>query len=187
MNISTPLFDGKLVRLGHIDHEKDPQIESSWTHNPAFMRMMYTDPMRPLSVFQIKKKNEALEKEIDDDKNLFHFRIRAQTADRLLGFAELRGISWPNACGMIRLGIGSPDDLRKGYGSEALSLLLRYAFSEINLYRLTAIIPAYNLPALALFKKAGFAEEVRRREALARDGQRWDACLLGLLASEWKQ
>ena len=187
MNISAPLFEGKLVRLGSLDHEKDPEIESRWTHDPAFMRMMYTAPLRPLSVFQLKKKYEALEKEIEDSKDLFHFRIRALADERLIGFGELAKISWPNGTANVRLGIGSPDDRRKCYGTEVLGMLLRFAFSELNLYRVSALIPAYNLPALGLFSKTGFSEEVRRREALARDGRRWDACHFGLLSSEWKQ
>jgi RimJ/RimL family protein N-acetyltransferase len=187
MNISTPLFEGKLIQLGSHDYEKDPQIESGWTHDPAFMRMMYTEPMRPLSPFQLKKKYEALEKEIKEEKNLFHFRIRNRADERLLGFGELFRISWPNGSGHIRLGIGSPEDLRLGFGSEALSMLLRYAFSELNLYRLSALIPEYNPAALAFFTKAGFREEVRRREALARDGRYWDASHFGLLSDEWKQ
>lgn len=186
MSISTQLFEGALVRLGSMDPDLDPEIESRWTHEPAFMRLMYTDPVRPLSVFQVKKKNEALEKEIDDEKNLFHFRIRAVTDGRLLGFGELRQISWPTRGGFIRLGIGSPQDWRKGYGFEALNMILRYAFFELNLYRLTASIPAYNLPAIGLFEKAGFRQEVRRRAALARDSRRWDELLYGLLADEWK-
>jgi RimJ/RimL family protein N-acetyltransferase len=54
---------------------------------------------------------------------------------------------------------------------------LHYAFAELNLHRLAAIIPEYNLAALQLFERAGFVEEVRQRQALARDGRRWD--LLG--------
>ena len=186
MDISTPLFEGRLVRLTSLDHEKDAQVESGWTHNPAFMRMMYTEAMRPLSVFQLKKKYETLEKELDESKNLFHFRIRALENDHLLGFGEIGDISWTNGTGRIRLGIGSPVDWRKGFGFEALRLMLRFAFSEINLYRLAANIPEYNLPALGLFAKAGFSLEVRRRKALARDDRRWDACHYGLLANEWK-
>jgi len=186
MDISASLFDGKQVRLGPIDHDKDFEIESRWTHDPSFMRMMEINPMRPLSVFQLKKKYEALEKEIDEQRNLFHFRIRAAADDRLVGFGELKWISWPNGAGYIRLGIGAGDDRRKGYGLEALGLLVRYAFAELNLYRLSASIPEYNTGALALFQKAGFQQEVCRRKALARDGRRWDATLFGLLADEWK-
>ncbi len=186
MSINNPLFESALIRLGPIDHEKDPEIVSRWTHDAGFMRMMYTEPMRPLSVWQVRKKLEELEKSIEEDKNLFHFRIRAKGDDRLVGFAELMWISWTNASGYIRLGIGASEDRRKGYGRGTLGLLLRYAFTELNLYRMTAIIPEYNLPALALFKSFDFTEEVRRRQALERDSRRWDLLQLGLLAEEWK-
>lgn len=187
MSIDIPLFEGTLIRLGPIDHEKDPEIVSRWTHNAGFMRTMYTEPMRPLPVWQAKKKLEELEKSIEEDKNLFHFRIRARGDDRLVGIAEILWISWTNLSGYVRLGIGSQEDLRKGYGRETLSLLLRYAFSELNLYRLTALIPDYNLPAQRLFKSFGYVEEVRRREALERDSRRWDLLHYGLLANEWKE
>jgi RimJ/RimL family protein N-acetyltransferase len=187
MSIDNPLFQGSLVRLGPIDHEKDPEIASRWTHDAEFMRMMYTDPVRPLSVWQVKKKLEELEKSIEEDKNLFHFRIRTRSDDRLIGFAELLWISWTNGTGFIRLGIGTPDDRRKGCGRETLAMLLRYAFNELNLHRLTAILPEYNLAAISLFEKFGFSEEVRRRQALERDGRRWDLLQCGLLAAEWKE
>lgn len=187
MSIDKSLFQGKLVRLGPIDHEKDPEIVSRWTHDAGFMRMMYMDPMRPLSVWQVKKKLEELEKSIEEDKNFFHFRIRTREDDRLIGLAEIYWISWSNGTGQIRLGIGAAEDRHKGYGRETLGLLLRYAFAEINLYRLTAIIPEYNEPAASMFKKMGFVEEVRRRQALERDSRRWDLLHFGLLAKDWKE
>ena len=187
MSIDTPLFQGNLVRLGPIDHEKDPEIISRWTHDAGFMRMMYVDPARPRSPWLVKKKLEELEKSIEEDKNFFHFRIRARKDDRLIGFAELKWITWSNRGGLVCLGIGAAEDRRKGYGRETLGLLLRYAFAELNLYRLTAFIPEYNTPALGLFTGFGFIEEVRRRQALERDGRRWDLLHFGLLADEWKE
>jgi len=187
MSIATPLFEGSLVRLGPIDHEKDPAVISAWSHDAGFMRMMYIDPMRPLSPWQVKKELEKLEKSLEEERNLFHFRIRSRSDGRLLGFAEINRISWTNASGLVRLGIGDPVDRRRGYGSEALGLVLYYAFVELNLYRLTAIIQAYNHPALELFKAFGFREEVRRRQALERDCQYWDLLQFGLMAEEWKE
>ena len=72
-----------------------------------------------------------------------------------------------------------------GYGREALNLLLRFAFGEINLFRLTAVIPEYNQAAMGLFQQAGFSEEVRRRQAIHRDGQRWDSIHFGIFSREW--
>jgi RimJ/RimL family protein N-acetyltransferase len=48
-----------------------------------------------------------------------------------------------------------------------------------------ANMPEYNRPALRLFANAGFVEEVRRREAIHRDGQRWDLIQMSLLRPEW--
>ena len=67
-DIQTQLFEGRDIRFGPIDHEKDPQIESKWTHDSDFMRMYETEPARPMSAAMVKKKYEKLEKEIEDDR-----------------------------------------------------------------------------------------------------------------------
>jgi RimJ/RimL family protein N-acetyltransferase len=139
-----------------------------------------------LAVSQVKKRYEELEKDAAEQRNTFPFRIRMCADDRLIGLAEVYSISWSNATASLRLGIGAAEDRRKGCGREALSLLLRYAFGELSLHHLTAIIPEYNEAAHALARKFGFMEEVRRREAIERDGRRWDSLHYGLLIDEWR-
>lgn len=190
MDIAHSLYEGQLIRLGPIDHEKDAPIESKWTHDAEYLRLLDPAPAHPVSPAQMKKKYEALEKECEESKNLFYFTIRQRATDseqndRLLGFAKIYWIEWTHGNGMVKLGVGEAADRRKGYGGEALKLLLRYAFGELNLYRLTAVIPEYNPAALSLFQKAGFVQEVRRRQALQRDGRFWDSLHLGLLRDEW--
>jgi len=184
-DIQTQLFEGQEIRFGPIDHEKDPEVESKWTHDSDFMRMMDTTPARPLSAAMVRKQYEKLEKQIDEKKNLFHFMVRARADDRLIGMAAIHRIEWTNSNAFLRLGIGAAEDRRKGYGSQALQMLLRFAFAELNLFRVSAMVPEYNQAALALLKKFGFVQEVCRRKALERDGQRWDLYVFGLLSEEW--
>lgn len=186
-NIQDQLFEASDVRFGPIDHEAHPEIESKWTHDSEFMRLFDLKPARPLSPSMVKKQYEDLEKEMEEEKNLFYFTIRAREDDRLIGKALIEWIDWTNGNGFLRLGIGADGDRRKGYGSQALSMLLRYAFGELNLYRVTAVVPAYNEGGLRLFQKFGFMEEIRRRQALNRDGQFWDLVSFGLLHSEWRE
>jgi len=61
MGIDTQLFEGKLVRLAPIDHEKDPEIESCWTHDLSLLRALYRQPAIPQSVAQVKRKYDAIE------------------------------------------------------------------------------------------------------------------------------
>ena len=186
IQIQTQLFDGQDVRLGPIDYEKDPEIESKWAHDSEFMRMYEMDPARPMSAAMVKKQYEKLEKEIEDEKNMYYFAIRAKGDDRLIGKAMIQWVEWSNGNADLHLGIGASDDRRKGYGSQALQMLIRFAFAELNLFRLTARVPEYNEAAMALLKKFGFVEEVCRRQALERDGRRWDLFVFGLLKDEWQ-
>lgn len=185
MGIDTQLFEGKLIRLAPIDHEKDAEVESRWTHDLTFMRTLSLQPAMPLSVAQMKKKYEAIEKEIDESKKLFHFTIRSKADNRLLGFTRIEWIEWTHSTGNLKLAIGDPSDRNQGYGSETLELMLRFAFSELNLYRLSAIVGDDNPGARRFFMRHGFVEEVRRRKALLRDGQAYDLIHLGILRDEW--
>jgi len=186
MRIDQSLFEGEHICFGPINHEVDAEIESLWTHDASYLRLVSLDPALPASPARIKKRYEAIEKEQVEDKNLFYFTLRMRSDDRLIGFARLNWIEWSNGTGFVDLGIGDPKDRGQGYGSEALGLLLRFAFDELNLYRLTAIIPDYNAVALHVFSKAGFVEEVRRRQSVNRDGRRWDLTHMGKMQAEWR-
>lgn len=186
MSIDTQLFEGKLIRLAPIDHEKDPEVESRWTHDLSLQRALSHKPAMPLSIAQMKKKYEAIEKQVEESKNLFHFTIRGKEDGRLLGFVRIEWIEWTHATGSLKLAIGNSSERNKGYGTEALQLMLHFAFNELNLHRLSALVDEDNPGALEFFKKFGFVEEVRRRKAILRDGQTWDSIHLGLLNSEWQ-
>jgi RimJ/RimL family protein N-acetyltransferase len=186
LDIQTQLFEAKDIRFGPIDHEAHPDIESKWTHDAEFIRLMELKPIRPLSPAMVKKQYESIEKDMEENKNMFYFTIRASLDDRLIGKAVIEWIDWPNGNGWLRLGIGAAEDRRKGLGSQALKMLLRYAFAELNLFRVTALVPSYNDGAIKLFQKFGFVEEVRRRKALNRDGELHDLIAYGLLNSEWQ-
>ena len=116
-DIQTQLFESHDIRFGPIDHEKDPEIESKWTHDSEFMRLMEMAPARPMSAAMVRKQYEKLEKQIEEDKNLYHFMIRAKEDDRLIGKATVQWIEWANGNGFLRLGIGAAEDR----GSIALS------------------------------------------------------------------
>ena len=186
MSIDNPLFEGRLIRLGPIDHEKDPEVVSRWTRDPL-LRAVLGGVARPLSPEAVKKMLEKTEKRMDENKNLFHFMLRARDDDRLVGLAYIFLFDLTGGTGRLTLGIGDPADRRHGYGSDALDLLLRFSFGELNLHRLSVWPSADNFPMMQLVEKAGFEEEVRRREAAFHDGNYWDVIQMGLLHEKWEK
>lgn len=185
------LFESARLRLAPPDPETDAVIESAWTHDGQYLRLVDSAPARPLSPSQVKKRYEQFEKE-KEKEFYFAVRLRETPADgpegpgRLIGFARLFWVDWMHGAAHLNLGIGAPADRGQGYGSEALELILRYAFEEMGLHRVAAHTAAYNTGALRFLERHGFRVEARRRQAVARDGQRWDQVMYGLLRSEWE-
>jgi RimJ/RimL family protein N-acetyltransferase len=184
--IAIPLFEGNLVRLTPVDHDKDPEIVAGWTHNTEYMRMVSLEPVRPLTAAQIRKQFEQNDKDMNEGKRLFHYAIRTREDDRLIGEARIEWIEWSNGTASIKIGLPDSDDRRRGCGSDVLQMLLRFAFRELNLHHLEVMLPEYNVPALRFFEKHGFIIEVRRRQAVNRGGRRWDLIHMAILKPEWE-
>jgi RimJ/RimL family protein N-acetyltransferase len=81
--------------------------------------------------------------------------------------------------------IGERDYWGKGYGTDALRVLLRYAFDELNLHRVSLSVLEGNERAMRSYQKCGFRYEGRQRQVWAYDGRRWDEIYMGLLRDEW--
>jgi RimJ/RimL family protein N-acetyltransferase len=187
MDIKDSLFEAEHICLAPIQPEGDAVVEAQWTQDSGYLRLLDREPARPSSPERLKKHYEHIEKSAEEAGNLYYFTIRLRADDRLVGFARLFWIQWTMGRASIQLGIGDPQQRGKGYGGEALSLLVRFAFSELNLYHLSAALPEYNPVALRLFQRAGFVEEACQRQALYRDGRRWGLMLYGLLRDEWSE
>jgi RimJ/RimL family protein N-acetyltransferase len=180
------MYEGRLVKLGPIDHEKDPPVVAGWTSNPLW-RSILPGVYRPLSAEGARKFLEKVEKQMEEEKNLFHFTLRARDDDRLVGLARIFWIDFHNGTGALNLRVGDASDRQLGYGSDALDLLMRFAFNDLNLNRLSVWPSEDDLPFIQMVEKAGFEEEARRREAAFHDGSYWDVICMGLLKAKWEQ
>jgi RimJ/RimL family protein N-acetyltransferase len=177
------LFQGERVYLTIPDPDKDAEIEAKWTQDPEYTRLVRDDPPRPLSPAQVKKQYEK-EK---DEKSTYVYTIRLREDDRLIGFTRLEWVEWSHGNAKFSFQIGDPKDRGHGYGSEALNLILRYAFMELNLFRLTAWLLEYNVIGIEFLHRVGFQEEVRQRQALHRYNRRWDLIIMGLMREDWEK
>ncbi len=85
------------------------------------------------------------------------------------------------------IGLGERKYWSKGYGTDAMRIILRYAFTELNLHRVSLDTFEYNPRAIRSYEKAGFKIEGRVRQLLNREGRRWDVIYMGILREEWEK
>jgi RimJ/RimL family protein N-acetyltransferase len=117
----------------------------------------------------------------------FLFGIHLLDDGQLVGNTGLHVIDWRNRCGTFGIFIGEKDWWGKGLGPDALKIVVRFAFEDLNLHRVQLDVFEFNERGIRAYAKVGFKEEGRRREALFRDGRFWDVIEMSLLESEWNQ
>jgi RimJ/RimL family protein N-acetyltransferase len=179
------LYQGKLVRLSPEDPQVMAEAFSRWNQNSEYFRLLDSDPALLWSARKIK---EWLEKDLDSLlPNHLDFGIRTLAGDKLIGFIGFDGINWINRDSYVAIGIGEPDFWSKGYGSDAMRLMLRYGFIELNLHRISLTVFELNPRGIRSYEKCGFKHEGRIREFLLRDGRRSDMLHMGILRKEWDQ
>jgi RimJ/RimL family protein N-acetyltransferase len=171
------LFTGDLIRLAAPRPEDGLQL-ASWAADSTYLTRVDTDLAVPRSPGDFDRPSARA-------GSLIELRVRVKADDSLVGFAALLGIEWNNRTGMLAMGIVDRASRRKGYGADALRLLLRYAFEEVNLDRVGLDVISYNDDAIRLYQRAGFVQEGLVRRCVLRGGKHHDRVLMGMLREEW--
>ena len=114
------------------------------------------------------------------------FAVRLLENDELLGNIGFNSLDIINRNGALGVLIGNPKYQRKGYGTEALKLILDYGFSFLNLRNISLSVFEYNEAAYNLYKKAGFKEAGRLRKAVEIMGKTYDVIIMDMLKEEFQ-
>tara|TARA_B110000046_G_scaffold169685_1_gene188983 strand:+ start:3222 stop:3743 length:522 start_codon:yes stop_codon:yes gene_type:complete len=149
------------------------QIEN----NESFWEVSHTQT--PFSKYILKQYLENTHLDIYESKQLRLLIVEISTKKEV-GMIDLFDFNPQHK----RAGIGiliHPDFENKGFASEALSILINYSFSHLQLHQLYANITSGNSRSLALFKKHKFDEVGVKKEWILYEGKFKDEVLFQLI------
>ncbi|MDO4283621.1 MAG: GNAT family protein [Clostridia bacterium] len=130
----------------------------------------------------LASEKEYLEKHLNDEGT---FYIVELDNDKLLGTIGIEEIDYIRRTGTLGIFIGDKEARSKGYGSEAIMLILDYAFHYLNLHNIKLDVFEFNKRALACYQKCGFQECGKRREAYFLNGKYYDVISMDILKAEF--
>lgn len=161
-NIYTHFAWNNDPELNHLDSELPYAKESFGEFKRRFERLLYHPPF-----------------------NSQDFEIYAEDGT-LIGVAFIADISEHNRHCTISITIGDRDYWGKGYGRDALKVVLDYCFGELGMHRVDSQTFEYNMAWKRLVEWAGFNREGVQRDYLFRDGRYWDKEVYSLLLPEYR-
>lgn len=179
------ILKGELVRLSAIDPEEMSGALARWRRDSEFNRLLN---MGVIHLDSAKAIRQWIEKDMENEGSReYFFAMRSLADDQLIGGLGLDVVAWAFRDAFVAIFIGEREYWGKGYGTDAMNVLLEYAFLELNLRRVSLGVFEYNPRAIRSYEKVGFRNEGRQRSFLNREGRRWSMFLMGILRNEWME
>jgi RimJ/RimL family protein N-acetyltransferase len=145
----------------------------AWLNNPDI-----TQYLESRWSSQTRDSARAFVQTISDSQRDFLFGMFLKENHRHIGNIKIGGINYIHRYGDVGLLIGDKDSWGKGIASEAISLVTRYGFEELNLNKLTAGMYEQNLGSYKAFIKSGYREVGRYRRHFFCQGRYVDAVIV---------
>ncbi|HEX8253227.1 MAG TPA: GNAT family protein [Thermoanaerobaculia bacterium] len=144
-----------------------------WMNDPNIVRTLK-------SRYPIAFQNEIewLERAMHPLSTERHFAVERKDDRTHVGNASIHDIEWVSRVASFGLFIGEPSAWNRGFGSDAIRTMVRFAFDEMNLRKLRTDVFDYNDRAKHVLEAQGFVQEGRLRSEFYRDGSYHDIVIL---------
>jgi RimJ/RimL family protein N-acetyltransferase len=172
----------KSERLGFVTLiREDIPTMTAWFQNLEYGAYLMGSGHRPLT---LEAETKWFEEAATPSQSVVTFSILELETNRLIGTCSLMDINPVNGIATLGIGIGEPECLGKGYGTEAVKLLVEYGMFFLNLHNIKLEVFGFNPRAMRAYEKAGFSLVGRRRAAYVLGGERYDDIIMDITRDE---
>lgn len=171
-------IDGKKVYLSPMN-EEDVEIYTKWLND-----FTVTDGLG-MSTRITTLSNERDFINSNTSSGAYQFAIVDKKTDKVIGNGGYSSIDHLKQTGELGLFIGDEDNRNRGYGTDALSLLVKYGFEYLNLNNIMLKVYSFNDRAIKCYKKVGFKEFGRRHKTIPIKNVWYDDIYMEILREDY--
>lgn len=175
------MLTGKNIFLRYLQESDVSERYLAWLSDPDTTRFLETKPGK----VTLDELREFVRSHVARSDSRI-FGIFDNTDQRHLGNVKLEPIVREHGRAVLGILVGDGESRGRGIGTEAVNLALNYAFSSLNLHRVSLGVISEHEAAIRCYQKAGFLIEGRNREAVFRDGVFVDSVTMSILAHEFE-
>ena len=176
------VIEGPRVRLRKLERT-DLETFHRWANDRDVVTCARFSPDHMTSLAALEK---SFEKELtEEETDRTTYIIEERTSGRPIGWCVVRTWDRKHVNADLGIALGEKDLWGKGYGTEAMELLLQVVFDHQGWHRAELGTLAENERAIRSFEKCGFRKVGTEHEAVFFDGEPHDVLLMEQLRSEW--
>ena len=177
------MIKGKRIEFAPLER-KHIDVFLKWFNDPEITQylLMY----KPMTRDWEEEWFDAL-KHKEDSVYFSILLLDQENPGKIIGNCAIQDINSRNRACSCGITIGEKEYHSKGYGTEAMEILVEYVFNTLNMNRLELSVFEYNIRAYKTYQKVGFIEEGRKRQARYHNGKYYDEIIMGILREDWEK
>ncbi len=174
-------LEGKKVRLRAIRNEDLEEMLEMFSDFEQVRQFVFQGPPFPPT----RKDEQNFIESNSMMKETYNFAIETLDGE-YIGGCGISKIGWVSRVAMVGIWIGREEFQGKGYGSDAMRVLCRFLFEQVNVRKIALTVHGFNKRAIGSYKKVGFRVEGQLRDAMYRNGSYHDVIWMGMFQDEFK-
>lgn len=176
------MFEGEKVRLRSVELTDLDAIMENW--NNLKLRRFLHEP-RP---FSREEEKEWIRSTWEQRRRGFSYQFAVELKEdkEFLGTAGLFSFNQVSRSAELGIAIHAEKNWSKGYGTDTMRVLLEFGFNYLNLNSIRLRVNDFNIRGIKTYKKVGFTEVGKLRQANFVEGKYNDMVFMDILKEEWE-
>ncbi|MCE7740854.1 MAG: GNAT family N-acetyltransferase [Candidatus Heimdallarchaeota archaeon] len=176
-------FIGEKVKLRPLEKEDLDDIMEHWNTYESRIGLGLLIPMSSMMEAEFIESAHSMAKSGKE----YVLAIEEISTGNFLGTCGVGKINSVSRSAELGITIHNPANHSKGYGTDAMKCLLKFGFNILNFHRIELWVMEYNERAIHVYKKVGFKEVGRKREAHYLQGSYHNVVVMDILEEEFRE
>ncbi|PWU69429.1 GNAT family N-acetyltransferase [Gracilibacillus dipsosauri] len=174
-----------MIKLRFFERSDFQQL-INWIETPEFL-LQWGGPNFSFPLTEQQLEN-YLKDANTDNSPIFIYSIIEKETGYVIGHISLGNIDRSNKSARVgKVLVGDKNVRGKGIGLQMMNEILKVAFDELKLHRVSLGVFDFNASAIACYEKTGFIKEGLHRDSRKIGDEYWSLWEMSILENEWKE
>lgn len=157
--------------------EEDISVASKFVNDKELKKLLVTTIPFPMTYWE---EEEWIKSQKSNKEGTYNFAIEDIETNKYIGGCGIQNVNWLARVATVGIMIGDKDYWGRGYGTDAMKVLINFIFNDMNINKIRLGTFSFNERAIKSYEKCGFKVEGVLKDEIFKDGKYYDEIIMSI-------
>lgn len=155
--------------------EEDIQKAAAFVNDKELKKLLVTSVPFPMTLWE---EADWVKSQKGGKNGEYNFAIEDLETKEYIGGCGINEVNWLTRVAVVGIMIGDKDYWGRGYGTDAMKVLMKFIFEEMNMNKIRLSTFSFNERAIKSYKKCGYEIEGVLKNEIFKEGKYYDEVIM---------